>query len=125
MAAEFIDETKQLIHLRCIVGGRRELVAAAGSAGIAEVNEDRSYRPALGFINCWTQKGHYSMTPATRCLPGRPLSTVRRTDRLWRHCRRWCRFALIASCYSLGDALTPAATCRLVLRTTSKPPHPR
>ena len=32
-------------------------------------------------VNCWTQNEDYSMTPATRCLPGHPRSTVRRTDR--------------------------------------------
>jgi hypothetical protein len=33
-------------------------------------------------VNWWTRNGDYPMTPATRCLPGRPRSTVRRTDRL-------------------------------------------
>ena len=33
-------------------------------------------------LNCWMQNGDYSTTPATRCLRGRPLPAIRRTDRL-------------------------------------------
>src|SRR3981081_387944 len=36
--------------------------------------------PAI--VNWWTPNGDYSMTPDTRCLRGRAMLTVRRTDRL-------------------------------------------
>jgi hypothetical protein len=33
-------------------------------------------------FNWWTQNGDYSMIPATRCSPSRPLLTIHRSDRL-------------------------------------------
>jgi hypothetical protein len=33
-------------------------------------------------VNCWTQDGDYSMTPATRCPRRRRRSAIRRSDRL-------------------------------------------